>query len=82
MSKKFEVFSRWTRIVGDSGSLGLADASADEVAGGAAWWIRGRNLKLLFDVTRVNSSPINDSAVGFRPLDDGILYRTQLQMLF
>lgn len=80
--EKFELFTRWSRIVGDSGTLGLTEQSADEVAGGAAWWIKGRNLKLLFDVTRVNSSPVNDSAVGFMPGDDGMLYRTQLQILF
>ncbi len=80
--EKFELFTRWSRIVGDSGTLGVADQSADEVAGGVAWWIKGRNLKLLFDVTRVNSSPVNDSAVGFMPGDDGMLYRTQLQVLF
>ncbi len=80
--EKLEAFTRWSRIVGDSGSLGATDQSADEVAGGVAWWIKGRNLKLLFDVTRVNSSPVNDSAVGFMPGDDGLLYRTQLQILF
>lgn len=80
--EKFEVFSRWSRIVGDSGTLGAGDQSADEVAGGVAWWIKGRNLKLLFDVSHVNSSPVNDSAVGLQPGDDGLLYRTQLQFLF
>lgn len=80
--EKLEAFTRWSRIVGDSGSLGASDQSADEVAGGVAWWIKGRNLKLLFDVTHVNSSPVNDSAVGFQPGDDGMLYRTQLQVSF
>ncbi len=80
--EKLEAFTRWSRIVGDSGRLGVADQSADEVAGGLAWWIKGRNLKVVFDVTRVNSSPVNDSAVGFMPGDDGLLYRTQLQVAF
>jgi hypothetical protein len=80
--EKFEVFSRWSRIVGNSGTLGAGDQSVDEVAGGAAWWIKGRNLKLLFDVSRVNGTPLNDSAVGYLPGDDGLLYRTQLQFLF
>jgi len=80
--EKLEAFTRWSRIAGDSGSLGVADQSADEVAGGLAWWIKGRNLKVVFDVTRVNSSPVNDSAVGFMPGDDGLLYRTQLQVAF
>jgi hypothetical protein len=80
--EKLEVFMRWSRLTGDSGTLGLSDRSADEVAGGVAWWIKGRNLKLVCDVTRVNSSPINDSAVGFLPGDEGLLYRTQFQVLF
>jgi hypothetical protein len=33
-------------------------------------------------VSRVNGTPINDSAVGFRPRDNGTLFRTQLQVLF
>ena len=80
--KKLELFGRWSSIVGDSGTLGADDQSADEVGGGVAWWIKGRNLKLSLDVNRVNGTPINDSAVGFLPGDDGLLYRTQLQFLF
>ncbi|MDA1014916.1 MAG: porin [Planctomycetota bacterium] len=80
--KKLELMARWSRIIGNSGTLGLNNQSADEVAAGMAWYIKGRNLKLGFDVTRVNSAPINDSAVGFAPGDDGLLFRTQLQFLF
>ena len=80
--KKVELMARWSRIVGDSGSLGAGDQSADEIAGGIAWYLKGRNLKLLFDVTQVNGAPVRDSAVGLLPGDDGLLYRTQLQFLF
>ncbi|MDA0284558.1 MAG: hypothetical protein O3B86_14515 [Planctomycetota bacterium] len=80
--ERLEVMARWSRIVGNSGTLGMRDQSADEVAGGIACYFKGRNLKLVFDATHVNSSPINDRAVGFLPGDDGMLYRTQLQFLF
>lgn len=80
--KKLELISRWSRIVGDSGSLGVSDQSADEVAGGVAWYIKGSNLKFVFDVSRVNGTPFNESAAGYRPGDDGLQYRTQFQFSF
>ena len=80
--KKLELISRWSRIVGDSGTLGVRNQSADEVAGGVAWYIKGSNLKFVFDLSRVNGTPLNDSALGYSPGDDGLLYRTQFQFSF
>ena len=80
--KKLELLARWSRIVGDSANLGANKESADEYACGAAWYIRGHNLKLIFDVTRVNGAPINDSALNILRGDDGWLYRTNFQWKF
>lgn len=80
--KKLELIGRWSRIVGDSGTLGDRPQSTDEVAGGVVWYIRGHLAKLTFDVTRVNGTPIRDPALNLLPGDDGILYRTQFQLRF
>lgn len=79
---RFELLARWSRVVGDSGTLGLLRQSADEVAGGAVWYIRGHNLRLTFDVTHVNGAPINSSTLNMLPGDDGWLFRTQFQWRF
>lgn len=79
---KLELVGRWSRIVGDSGTLGDRRQSADEVAGGVVWYIRGHFAKLTFDVTRVNGTPIRDPALNLLPGDDGILYRSQFQLWF
>ena len=80
--EKLEVASRWSRVVGNSGTLGRQDQSADEVAGCITWFIRRQNLKLAFDVTHLNGAPINSTATNIRPKDDGWLFRTQFQFMF
>lgn len=79
---KLELLARWSRIVGNSGTLGATWQSADEVAGGLAWYIHGHNLKIVFDATRLNGAPISDSSLNILPGDDGWLYRTQFQFKF
>ena len=51
---KLELIGRWSRVVGNSGTLGDAQRSADEVAGGLAWYINGQHIKLTADLTHVN----------------------------
>ncbi len=80
--EKLELIVRWSRIVGDSGSLGGAVQSADEVAGGIVWYIKGQRAKFTFDATRLNGAPIRDLALNILPGDDGMLYRTQFQLYF
>ena len=79
---RFELITRWSRVVGDSGTLGLLRQSADEVAGGAVWYIRGHNLRMTFDVTHLNGAPISSSTLNILPGDDGWLFRTQFQWRF
>ena len=79
---KLELLARWSRVVGDSSTLGLRNRSADEVAGGLAWYIRGQNLKLVSDVTHLNGATVNSTATNIRPRDDGWLFRTQFQIMF
>ena len=77
-----QVLARWSRIYGNSGTIGGRDQSSDEVAIGSVFYIHGHNLKLTTDLTKVNGVPVSDSALNFRPGDDGILLRTQLQWKF
>ena len=77
-----QLIARQSRIVGNSGTLGLVEQSSDEVAGGVVIYARRHNLKLTFDVTKLNGAPISDSALNIRPGDAGWLYRTQLQWKF
>lgn len=77
-----QLIARHSRIVGDSGTLGATNQSADEVAGGVVVYAKRHRMKLTFDVTHLNGAPINDSALNIRPGDAGWLYRTQLQWKF
>ncbi len=79
---KLELLARWSRIIGDSGTLGARDESADEIGAGVVWFIRGQNMKITFDATHLNGAPISDSALNILPGDDGWLYRTQFQFKF
>jgi hypothetical protein len=80
--EKLELLARWSRVVGNSGTLGEDWQSADEVAGGVAWYIRGHDLKLVFDVTHLNGAPIFSPTLNIFPRDDGWLFRTQFQFMF
>ncbi len=77
-----QLLARHSRIVGSSGTLGVANRSADEVAAGFVIYVRKHNLKATFDVTHLNGAPVNDTALNIRPGDAGWLYRTQLQWKF
>lgn len=79
---KLEFLTRWSRVVGDSGTLGLANQSSDEVAGGAVWYFRQQNAKLTFDATHLDGAPISSAALDISPGAVGWLFRTQLQFAF
>jgi hypothetical protein len=49
--RKLELLTRWSRVVGTSGTVGLEDQSSDEIAGGFAWYFRDQNAKLTVDAT-------------------------------
>ncbi len=79
---KLQLLTRWSRVDGDSGTLGAANQSADEVAGGFAWYFRSNHAKLVGDLTHVDGSPINSSSLDLVPGDRGWLFRTQIQFSF
>ena len=79
---KVELVTRWSRVVGDSGTLGAVDQSSDEVAGGVVWYFREQNARLTFDLTHLDGAPINSSSLDVSPGDIGWLFRTQIQFAF
>jgi len=80
--RKLELLSRWSRVVGTSGTLGAEHQSADEIAGGCIWYFREQHAKLTVDATWVNGAPINSSALDISPGAIGWLVRTQIQFAF
>ncbi len=79
---KLELLTRWSRVSGDSQTLGMVDLSADTVAGGFAYYFRGQRAKLVSDFTYLNGTPVNSAALDMSPGDIGWLYRTQIQFAF
>lgn len=53
---RLQLLARWSRVVGKSGTLGQEVQSADEVAGGMAWYFRDQHAKLVFDMTNLNGA--------------------------
>ncbi len=80
--KKLQLLTRWSRVVGESGTLGMFDQSSDEVAGGFVWYFREQHAKLTMDATYINGAPINSSALDLTPGALGWLARTQIQFSF
>jgi hypothetical protein len=79
---KLELLVRWSRIIGDSGTLGTEEQSSEEFGTGFAWYFNGHNAKLVFDVSHLNSAPIRSARLDVLPGDTGWLFRTQLQLAF
>lgn len=82
VAEKLEFIGRWSRIFGDSGTLGLINESSDEVGAGFVWYMRGQNAKLTFDATHINGVPVSSARLDMLPGDAGWLFRTQFQLAF
>lgn len=78
----FQVLARWSRVVGNSGTLGQNDLSSNELAGGFSYYFREQHAKLVFDCSYLDSAPIDSSSLGILPGDTGWLCRTQIQFSF
>ena len=54
-----------------------------ECAAAVNWYVCGdRNLKMTFDVTSLDGSPLNNAASDILVGDDGLLFRSQFQARF
>ncbi len=79
---KLQLISRWSRVIGNSGSLGLDNQSADEISGGFVWYFRGQHAKFTLDITRLDGAPIDSSSLDIAPGANGTLFRSQIQFAF
>jgi hypothetical protein len=79
---QLQLLTRWSRVEGDSGTLGLTSQSAEEIAAGFVWYFRDQHAKVTFDATYLDGAPINSTALDITPGDIGWLYRTQIQFAF
>lgn len=80
--RKLELLARWSRVQGNSGSLGVSNLSSEEIAGGTVWYFKDQHSKLTFDATYLNGAAINSSTLDISAGDRGWLFRTQLQFSF
>jgi hypothetical protein len=80
--RKLELLARWSRVMGDSGTLGVANQSAEEIAGGLVWYFRDQHAKLSTDMTYLDGAPIDSSSLDITPGEMGWLFRTQIQFSF
>ena len=80
--EKLELLARWSRITGNSGTLGVMRQSTDELGLGVAWYLKGHNAKLVLDASRMNGMPVSSPRLDILPGSEGWLLRTQLQFGF
>ncbi len=80
--EKLELLTRWSRVQGDSGTLGGGNQSAEEIAGGFAWYFRRNHAKFVGDFTFLDGAPINSSVLDISAGDIGMLVRGQAQFSF
>ncbi len=80
--RKLELLARWSRVNGDSGTLGQAQQSGEERSAAMAYYFREQNAKIVFDGTYLDGAPISSSSLDIQPGYKGWLLRTQLQFAF
>jgi hypothetical protein len=80
--EKFEILTRWSKITGDSGTLGNHFETTNEIGAGFAWFIRKQDVKFTADLSWIDGVPINSPRLSLLPGDEGLLLRSQLQFGF
>jgi hypothetical protein len=74
--QKLDVNARYSQVSGDFGT-------SSEYAAGFNWYPLAKpTLKMSFDVTTLDGSPLQNTASDILVGDDGVLFRTQLQAEF
>ncbi|MCA9046481.1 MAG: hypothetical protein KDA69_19295, partial [Planctomycetaceae bacterium] len=76
MPKTLEANARYSQVKGEFGT-------GSEYAAGVNWYpLKKAQLKLSFDVTVLDGSPLQNTASDILAGDDGTLFRTQFQAEF
>jgi hypothetical protein len=76
IAKKLDANARYSQVDGPFGD-------AREIAGGLNWYpLDTPKMKISFDVTLLDGSPLNNTTSDILVGDDGILFRTQFQAEF
>ena len=65
--RKLELLSRWSRVVGTSGTLGVEQRERGRDRGRIGVVLSDQNAKLTVDATWLNGAPINSSALDISP---------------
>lgn len=74
--KKLDINGRFSEVRGEFGG-------ATEIAAGVNWYpLDTFKVKISFDVTQLDGSPLNNTASEILVGDDGMLFRTQFQAEF
>ena len=74
--ERLELIARTSQIFGTAGT-------AEEYAGGLNWFFKGsHNFKLTIDATKVIGAPTNALSPNYVIGDNGVLFRTQVQVAF
>lgn len=79
---RLQALVRWSRVQGNSGTLGVADQSSEEVSGALALYFRENHAKAVVDLTYLDGAPINSSSLDITPGNRGWLVRSQIQFSF
>ena len=80
--RRLQLLTRWSRVAGNSGTLGAVNQSSDEVAGGFAWYFRDQHAKFTLDASYLNGAPISSQSLDISPGSIGWLVRSQIQFSF
>lgn len=80
--KKLEALARWSKIVGDSGTLGDFSEATHEIGTGVVWFIKDQDVKFTVDLSWIDGVPVNSPRLSLLPGDEGLLFRSQLQFGF
>ena len=82
MPDRLQVLARWSRVQGDSGTLGVETQSTEELSAAVAYYSEKGQGKLVLDATYLNGSPISSSSLDIEPGNTGWLLRSQIQFAF
>lgn len=80
--RRLEAIARWSKVVGNSGTLGADYQRTNEIGTGFVWFIKNQDVKLTTDLSWIDGVPVNSPRLSLLPGDEGWLLRSQVQVGF